>query len=232
MPDFDCADYYVEHCYLVQVPRTTKETVNVFEVFGRPPADTDPVLSPEVIVRAQLSKLKWDAISGEVRSEFNRRLKTERKRSGSWAQGNNGVQRLLGKELLVLVWAVEQDDVSVEQCDVAIRNWLGLKPEERWWLYTMTAASTGYAHQNGMGWRDALRRALCFGTKRDVFSLGVMTGRGHLPPRKNTGAAHQPDVAQKRTEFAALRAITSRLEAFALTLIFLSRRHLRSCRCL
>jgi hypothetical protein len=215
MADFDCADYYVEHCYLVQVPRATKETVDVFEVFGQPPAATDPVLSPEVILRAQLSKAKWDAVSGEVRSEFNRRLKAERKRSGSWAQGNNGVQRLLGKELLVLVWAIEQDDVSVEHCDVAIRNWLGLKPEERWWLYTMTAASTGYAHQVGMGWRDALRRALCFGTKRDVFSLGVMTGRGQLPPRKNTGAAQQPDIAQKRVEFAALRAISGRLEAFA-----------------
>src|SRR5438105_7002775 len=38
------------------------------------------------------------------------------------------------------------------------------EPEERWWLYTMTAAATGLAHQTGMGWRGALRQALCFGT--------------------------------------------------------------------
>ena len=52
-----------------------------------------------------------------------------------------------------------------EEIAVAIRNWLGLKPEERWWLYTMTAAATGLAHQAGMGWRGALRQALCFGTR-------------------------------------------------------------------
>jgi len=67
------------------------------------------------------------------------------------------VQRLLGKELLVLLWAIEQQNVSDEETAVAIRNWLGLKPEERWWLYTMTAAATGFAHQAGMGWRNALR---------------------------------------------------------------------------
>ena len=26
----------------------------------------------------------------------------------------------------------------------AIANWQGLSPEERWWLYTMTAAATGH----------------------------------------------------------------------------------------
>lgn len=212
---FDCPDYYLEHCYLVQVPKTVRESVDVFEVYGRPPLSTEASWAPEVTLRAQLPKAKWDAISGEVRMEFNRRLKAERKKSGTWAQGNNGVQRLLGKELLVLVWAVEQDDVSVEQCEVALRNWLGLKPEERWWLYTMTAASTGFSHQVGLGWRDALRRALCFGTKRDVFSLGMMTGRGQLPPRKIDTVSAEADPVRKRIEFAALRAITAGREAFA-----------------
>jgi hypothetical protein len=215
MPGFDCADYYVEHCYLVQIPRATKDSVDVFEVYGRPPQPTEEHWSPEVTLRAQLSKQKWDAISGELRLEFNRRLKAERKRAGSWTQGNNGLQRLLGKELLVLVWAVEQDDVSVEQCEVAVRNWLGLKAEERWWLYTMTAASTGFAHQVGLGWRDALRKALCFGTKRDVFSLGVITGRGQLPPRRNDAFATECGAERKKVEFAALKAISIRMGAFA-----------------
>src|ERR1019366_4206904 len=68
---------------------------------------------------------------------------------------------------------------------VAIRNWLGLKPEERWWLYTMTAAATGLAHQQGLGWRGALRQALCFGTRSDAFHLGAVAGRGTLAPRVN-----------------------------------------------
>jgi hypothetical protein len=36
-----------------------------------------------------------------------------------------------------------------------------LAPEERWWLYTMTAAATGnYLTGRGRGWRKALRYAL------------------------------------------------------------------------
>lgn len=215
MADFDCTDYYLEHCYLVQIPRTVKDTVDVFEVYGRPPLPTERTWAPEVTLRAQLPKAKWDAVSGEVRLEFNRRLKIDRKRTGSWAQGNNGVQRLLGKELLVLVWAIEQDDVSVEHCEIAIRNWLGLKPEERWWLYTMTAATTGFAHQVGMGWRDALRRALCFGTRNDVFSLGAITGKGQLPSRRNDGVILERGADQKKIEFAALRSIATGSGAFA-----------------
>ena len=93
------------------------------------------------------------------------------------------MQRLFGKELLVLLWAVELPDVTPEEIAVAIRNWHGLKPEERWWLYTMTAAATGLAHQSGMGWRGALRQALCFGTRSDAFHLGAVAGRGTLEPR-------------------------------------------------
>lgn len=209
MAGFDCEDYYLEHCFLVQIPRSLQASADVFEVFGRAPLATETAWAPEVTLRAQVAKAKWDVISGEVRSEFNRRLKFERKKTGSWAQGNNGVQRLLGKELLVLVWAVEQEDVAAEHCEVALRNWLGLKPEERWWLYTMTAASTGFAHQMGMGWRDALRRALCFGTKRDNFSLGTLTGKGQLPPRHNDAFRPARDTDQKKMEFAALRAIAA-----------------------
>ncbi len=33
-------------------------------------------------------------------------------------------------------------------------------PEERWWLYTMTVATTGQAMQKGLGWRKALRAAI------------------------------------------------------------------------
>ena len=64
------------------------------------------------------------------------------------------------------------------------------EPEERWWLYTMTAAATGLAHQTGMGWRGALRQALCFGTRSDAFHLGAVAGRGTLEPRVNTQFVH------------------------------------------
>ena len=42
----------------------------------------------------------------------------------------------------------------------ALHNWEALAPEERWWLYTMTVATTGQAMQKGLGWRKALRAAI------------------------------------------------------------------------
>jgi hypothetical protein len=72
--------------------------------------------------------------------------------------GINKVERLLGKELLVLAWAVE--NASPEAVPNAVRNWIGLRPEERWWLFTITAAATGLPEHANIGWRKALRFAL------------------------------------------------------------------------
>ena len=38
--------------------------------------------------------------------------------------------RLLGKELCILAWAIEQMETT--KIPVAVRNWLALRPEERW----------------------------------------------------------------------------------------------------
>ena len=183
--NFDCADIYQEHGYLVRLTKGREAKVQVFEVFGRPPTEREAQWAPETILRVEASRDVWDVLSPEVRSEFNRRLKAEGKPAGRWGADETAVQRLLGKELLVLLWAVELADVKPEEILVAIRNWVGLKAEERWWLYTMTAAATGLAHQSGMGWRGALRQALCFGTRNDAFHLGAVTGRGTLLPRAN-----------------------------------------------
>jgi len=186
---FDVVDIYQEHAYLVRLTKGRNAQVQVFEVFGRPPNDRETEWAPETILRFEASREVWDLISPEVRSEFNRRLRAEGKPIGRWGADETAVQRLFGKELLVLLWAIEPADVKPEEIAVAIRNWLGLKPEERWWLYTMTAAATGLAHQQGLGWRGALRQALCFGTRADTFHLGTVTGRGTLEPRVNKGFA-------------------------------------------
>lgn len=197
--NFDCADIYQEHGYLVLLTKGRDAKVHVFEVFGRLPTDRESEWAPETILRCEASREVWDVISPELRSEFNRRLKVEGKPAGRWGAEETAVQRLFGKELLVLLWAVEMADVKPEEVSVAIRNWLGLKTEERWWLYTMTAAATGLAHQTGMGWRGALRQALCFGTRADTFHLGTVTGRGTLAPRANEGfAATGAKPARKR----------------------------------
>jgi hypothetical protein len=185
LANFDCADIYQEHGYLVHLTKGREARAQVFEVFGRPPTAREPQWAPETVLRCETPRDVWDIVSSEARADFNRRLKLEGKPAGRWGADETALQRLFGKELLVLLWAVEMPEVTPEEIAVAIRNWHGLKPEERWWLYTMTAAATGLAHQGGMGWRGALRHALCFGTRSDAFHLGAVAGRGTLEPKVN-----------------------------------------------
>ncbi len=110
-------------------------------------------------VRCRLPRAKWNEIAEVLRAEFNARLKKEGRRPGKWQAGYNATSRSLGKELTLLAWAVEDADPAL--IPTAIANWQGLQPEERWWLYTMTAAATGHCQAGrGRGWRKAVRFAL------------------------------------------------------------------------
>lgn len=158
-------------------PASNREDVLISEHFAYDPEKgyAPPSLglgSQDQKLKVILSRPKWDAIADEVRIEFNRRLKKQGMPSGRWKTGANPVHRLLGKELVLLAWAIEDADPSL--VPAAIKNWLGLAPEERWWLFTMTNAATGHAlHGRSKGWRKAVRFAL---TENPV------TGARHEPP--------------------------------------------------
>lgn len=110
-------------------------------------------------LRAILPLRKWEAIREVVREVFNDRLKAAGLPAGRWGRKETPVSRLLGKEMVLLVWAIEDADPGL--IPTAIANWRGLAQEERWWLYTMTNAATGHAtHGRNKGWRKAVRFAL------------------------------------------------------------------------
>ena len=113
---------------------------------------------PEDILKAELTKERWDKPAPAVTAEFNRRLRTEKKPAGRFITGHNPVERMMGMELLVLLWGTEYEEL--EAFPTALRNWLGLRPEERRWLYTVTNESAGRIHDRN-GWRAALRYILC-----------------------------------------------------------------------
>lgn len=162
-----------KHHFLIIIPKAVNGKVLIYERFEWGNKDDNPELldsnlslfdEPEQKIdqrfdrlKCEISKIKWKEVENTFRSEFNARLKDLGLKSAAWKQGQNAVQRLFGKELTLLCWAIEDCDLQV--IPTAIRNWLGLKPEERWWLYTMTNASTGEAHTK-YGWRTAVRYAL------------------------------------------------------------------------
>ncbi len=113
---------------------------------------------------------------------FNARLKEHNLATGTWKVGDIPVGRLLGKELCVLAWAVER--LEPEQIRIAVRNWLALRPEERWWLFGMTAIATGGIGDAEKGWRIALR-----------YALGEVAQNELMKPRKLAEKqSHQPQT--------------------------------------
>ncbi len=142
------------HHFKVVIPKASSGKVLISEYLGLQAASHDNA----VIDRALLERPRWTAIRAEVQRAFNARLAAHDLKPSAWKVGDNPVDRLLGKELCVLVWAVEQ--MAMEKIPVAVRNWLALRPEERWWLFGMTAMSTGGVMDAGKGWRMALMHAL------------------------------------------------------------------------
>lgn len=142
------------HHFRVIIPRSNAARVQISEYLGLQASSDENA----VIDRVLLERSRWTAIRGEAQRAFNTRLKAHELRASARKTGENPVDRLLGKELCVLAWAIEH--MEPEKIPIAVRNWLALRPEERWWLFGMTAMSTGAVADGDRGWRLALRHAL------------------------------------------------------------------------
>jgi hypothetical protein len=142
------------HHFKVIIPKANSGKVQISEYLGLQ-AQSDEFA---VVERVIIDRPRWTNIRAEVQRAFNARLKSYGLRTSSWQVGENVVDRLLGKELCVLAWAIE--GMEIDNIPVAVRNWLALRPEERWWLFGMTAISTGGIEDRDVGWRIALRHAL------------------------------------------------------------------------
>jgi hypothetical protein len=158
------------HHFLIHIPRGATSKIEISEHFtwDRETGSSEVSYGSRLDgqIRVVLVRPKWDAIADEVRAQFNRRLRQMGRKSGSWQVGHNLVRRELGKELVLLAWAIEDADPGL--IPAAIANWNGLEPEERWWLYTQTAAATGHGiSHRGIGWRKAVRYALTENPVRD-----------------------------------------------------------------
>ena len=149
------------HHFLVMIPAAdvAGAEVSVYECL-RYSEKSDGELPVGSIERVRFPISTWTAISEEVRAAFNLRLKEGKRKPGKWRPGPNYLAAHYGKELVLLGWALE--DVPADRVDTVFRNWRGLAPEERWWLYSTANApfSQNSRRGRGIGWRKALTIAL------------------------------------------------------------------------
>jgi hypothetical protein len=156
------------HGFLIDIPRGHAETATICisehrgneldHLGAREASAPNPT---DAGLRVLIDRARWDSLAPAFWEEANRRLRANGLGTAKFARNPAKavpVHPSLGKELCVLCWAVEQAPLA--DIPNALRNWEALAPEERWWLFTMTVATTGQALQRGIGWRKALRAAL------------------------------------------------------------------------
>lgn len=159
--DFGAPETFGAYVFRVEIFASQNEPVRIIEDYGYRgleggiPSDEERVILPRSI---------WSGIADTARREFNIRLKAAKIPAGRWHTGTNLVDRLLGKELCVLAWAAET--ANTDQLPIICGKWAALRPEERWWLFSMTVAEAGLPEDTQRGWRRALFHALSDGEKR------------------------------------------------------------------
>lgn len=156
------------HGYVIAVPKgnSNEEFIRISELRDINPETLESATElakslSDASIRVVIDRRRWLDLAPGFWDEANRRLRANGLPSHKFQKNPAKpipVHPSLGKELCVLCWAVES--APAEEIPNALKNWEALAPEERWWLYTMTVASTGQAMRKDMGWRKALRFAL------------------------------------------------------------------------
>ncbi|PUU90433.1 DUF3780 domain-containing protein [Halanaerobium sp.] len=146
-----------KHHFFVVIPRSQNQKIAVYERFDWDDSEVQQSDIDYKSLKVRIDKHKWDLVKDPLQQEFNNTLRENNILVGRFKIGEIPVDRLLGKEMVLLLWAIEDSDPKL--IPVALKNWLGLSREERWWLFTMTNAVTGQADDK-RGWRKAIRYAL------------------------------------------------------------------------
>jgi hypothetical protein len=161
--DFGAPVTFGAHIFRVEIPAARNALIVIVEDYGYRGLQSGIPRDEE---RAVLERPVWSAIADIARREFNVRLKAAKISTGRWHIGVNRMDRLLGKELCVLAWAAET--ATTEQIPIICSKWAALRPEERWWLFSMTVAEAGLPQDTQRGWRRALFHALSDGNKQAI----------------------------------------------------------------
>lgn len=149
--DFGANDALGAHVFRLRVSQSTGKA-SLVEDYGS--LNASAVDEPEK-TRVQVPVALWKSVAGYVQKDFNARLKEKGYKVGKWKnEGEVLIDRLLGRELALLLWAIEDLDPSDHtRLGAAVRAWQAYRPEERWWLSAQVGDGNG-------DWRRAVKVAM------------------------------------------------------------------------
>lgn len=113
---------------------------------------------------AEIPGATWRKVSARAVRELAQDMNADElevKKAPSLKTGTNRLSPLVGRELALLLWAL-QEEGAPDQIEAILHGWRELAREERWWLYAKAAA---HGQQTGTGWRRALFHALSESTE-------------------------------------------------------------------
>lgn len=140
------------HRFRLEIPQASRAAVTLYEDMGFAGDGSRP---EGALLRARVKRSCWSAVSELVMREFNERLQAGKRLPGRWRTGGVWLERMLGRELCVLCWALEHAASRAEALRMA-NAWQGFRPEERLWLFGRTARFAPLADDCQRGWRRAL----------------------------------------------------------------------------
>lgn len=179
--------------------------VQFVERFAYGESDAEEPNPPKDVLKAELDLERWQRIRDDAATVFNAHLRAAGLRAAAWRKSAPTLLAPhLGRELLLLVWATESQDLSVLP---AVRlNWRGFAPEERWWLYSTINASSRHPEHAERGWRKAIKIALA---ENPVDTDGFLAeSRASAPrarrKRDGSGDTQQPSLLEVEATQPAL----------------------------
>lgn len=144
---FGVSNAIAPHRFLVRIPKDRGSAVEILEDFGA--AGMDSGLG--IICRVRIPRANWRAVADEAKAYLNRRLREKGLKSASFHTGDTPVERLLGRELTVLGWAIEA--ISPEEAAASVTKWASYRAEELWWLFNQIDRDAGEFDDARTGWR-------------------------------------------------------------------------------
>jgi hypothetical protein len=142
------------HHFVVRVPSGRNDPVTILENYGC----NGPTIDSKPLERVIMTRDSWRTIAEPLKNYLNRRLKEKGFKVSRFSAGDNMVERLLGHEICVLAWAIE--DANEDEAREAFTRWASYRPEEMHWLYQQIVQDAGKPSNEARGWRLAIKQAL------------------------------------------------------------------------
>lgn len=142
------------HHFVVRIPKGRNDPVTILENYGC----NGNTIGAKPVERVIMTRDSWRTIAEPLKNYLNRRLKENGFKVSRFSAGDNMVERLLGHEICVLAWAIE--DANDDEAREAFTRWASYRPEEMHWLYQQIVQDAGKPGNEARGWRLAIRQAL------------------------------------------------------------------------